>query len=101
MDKVQRHELRKFRKRRGGKIEYAKMASEFPRLCVYWGKKGESKREYCDLRRAASITNTLIEEIFDNLQWGEGSWETDKFQIQAVNSEEWDRQTKVSRTRIP
>jgi hypothetical protein len=101
MDKIQRHELSKFRKRREGRIELARMASEFPRLCVYWAKKGKNKREYCDLRRTAIIVNKTIEEVFDNLRWGEGSWETDKFQIQAVSAEEWDRATKVSRTPIP
>jgi hypothetical protein len=91
MDKIERHELRKFRKRREGKIEYAKMCSTFPRLVVYWSKNGVKKREYCDLRRAASITNQLIEEIFHNLLWGEGNWETDRFHIQSVKIDEWEK----------
>jgi hypothetical protein len=92
---LERRERKNFRHRRAGKIEYAKMCSTFPRLVVYWSKNGVKKREYCDFRRAASIVTVPIEEIFHNLEWGEGNWETDRFQIQSVTLDEWERNHRV------
>jgi len=89
MDKIQRHERRKFRKRKAGRAEMERMMNEFPHICVYWKKGNVDKREFCDLRRAAGIVRVYIEEIFDNLRWGGGNWETNDFQIQVVSAETW------------
>lgn len=87
--KVDRHNRAKFRKTKDGKAELEKMIKEFPYIAVYWSKGKKNRREFCDLRRAAGILNVQIEEIFDNLRWGEGNWETDKFQVQTVHVETW------------
>ena len=89
MDKITRHERAKFRKTKAGKAEMERMMKEFPYISVYWKKGNENRREFCDLRRAAGIVRLQIEEIFDNLRWGDGNWETNDFQIQTVSVETW------------
>jgi hypothetical protein len=97
--KMARHQRGKYRKTKAGKAELERMQVEFPYVCVYWdkGRKKVKTREFCDLRRAAGILNLSIEEIFDNLRWGEGNWETEKFMIQTVHVDVWLRETAKQR----
>ena len=97
--KVNRRERGKFRKSKAGKAELERMIKEFPYLVVYWKKGKKDMREYCDLRRAAGIVNVPIEEIFDNLRWGGGNWETTRFLIQTTNVHTWLEEVAKQRSR--
>ena len=87
--KVDRHERAKFRKTVEGRKHAESMMKAFPYLVVYWGKGDKKKREFCDLRRAAAILNVIMDEIYHNLDWNGGSWETEKFMIQTVPVAVW------------
>jgi hypothetical protein len=76
-------------KRVEGRAETEKMLNEFPYLVVHWRKGNVRKHEYCDLRRAAAILNTRIENVYENMRWGEGNWETENFVIRRVEVSKW------------
>jgi hypothetical protein len=87
--KILRHERAKFRKTVDGRKHTEEMMKAFPYLVVYWGQGDAKKREFCDLRRAAAIVTVTMDEIFHNLEWNGGSWETEKFMIQTVPVAVW------------
>lgn len=87
--RILQHERAKERKRVSGRKHTEEMMKVFPYLVVYWSAGKIKKREYCDLRRAAAILTITMDEIFHNLEWNGGSWETERFMIQTAPVATW------------